>query len=235
VIVAAAGPAASADDPRLVTAYRAMRESGDVQLQLRRAAPEPKAPHWLETLGHWVADALRPVGRLLAWIARQLPQAPYARILLWSVIALIAAGLIWIVVQRVRSGSWRLRRAGSAKVATDAADDWQPEVATTHQWLREADRLAAAGGYAEAVHHLLWCSVEDIARRRPRLIRPALTSRDIAAAEAIPPRARALFAEIAALVERSLFGGRAVSADDWQAARTAYADFALPQAWRAAA
>ena len=60
-----------------------------------------------------------------------------------------------------------------------------------------------------------------------------LTSRELAAAEAIPAPARDLFAGIARLVERSLFGGRPVAADDWTEARAAYADFALPGTWRA--
>jgi hypothetical protein len=64
-------------------------------------------------------------------------------------------------------------------------------------------------------------------------VRPALTSRELAAAEAIPAPARDLFARIARLVERSLFGGRPVAADDWTTARAAYADFALPGTWRA--
>ena len=68
---------------------------------------------------------------------------------------------------------------------------------------------------------------------RPRLVRPALTSRELAAAEAVPPVARDLFSRIARLVERSLFGGRAVDAGDWSTARAAYADFVLPGTWRA--
>ena len=93
--------------------------------------------------------------------------------------------------------------------------------------------MAAQGRFAEAVHHLLFRSIEDIAKRRPRLVRPALTSRELAAADAIPGPARELCAGIARLVERSLFGGRAVDADDWASARRAYADFALPGTWRA--
>ena len=71
-----------------------------------------------------------------------------------------------------------------------------------------------------------------MARRHPRLVRPALTSRELAAAPEVPVAARTLFSDIAALVERSLFGGRALAADDWQVARAAYTDYALPQAWR---
>ena len=85
-----------------------------------------------------------------------------------------------------------------------------PDEMPMRRWLEEADALAAQGKYAEAIHHLLFRSIEDISSRRPNLVRPALTSREIAASEAIPSRAGELFASIARLVERSLFGGRAV-------------------------
>ena len=76
-------------------------------------------------------------------------------------------------------------------------------------------------------------SIDDIANRRPRLVRPALTSRELAASDGIPAKARKLFAQIARQVEGTLFGGRPVDRPDWEQARTAYAEFALPQAWRA--
>src|SRR3546814_12270255 len=53
--------------------------------------------------------------------------------------------------------------------------------------------LAASGHYAEAVHLLLRRSIEEIERRRPHLVRPALTSRDIADSAAIPLDARRVF------------------------------------------
>jgi len=163
-----------------------------------------------------------------------MPEAPYARIFLWTVLALAAAALLWMIYQRFRHGEWRLpRRRRAVSVETSDEDQaWAPEAAA-RSWLDEADALAGQGLYAEAIHHLLFRSVEDIAKRRPRLVRPALTSRELAAAEAVPPAARDLFARIARLVERSLFGGRAVDAGDWSSARAAYADFALPGAWRA--
>lgn len=179
---------------------------------------------------------LRPVGRALHWIGSFMPDAPYARIFLWTVLALAALFLIYMVYQRVRHGEWRLprrRRAIAAEAAAEEEAQWAPEAAPARSWLQEADALAAQGLYAEAVHHLLFRSVEDIARRRPRLVRPALTSRELAAAHAIPAAARDLFARIAALVERSLFGGRPVGETEWSAARAAYADFVLPGNWRA--
>jgi len=176
---------------------------------------------------------LEPVGRFLGKIADLFPDAAYARILLWTVIALGAAALSWALYNRIRHGEWRLTlpRLASAD-DLEVEEEWVPDSAGARSWLEEADALAGEGRFAEAIHHLLFRSVEDIARRRPALVRPALTSRELAAAQAIPGRARALFASIAQTVERSLFGGRSVAKSDWLEARTAYSDFALAAAWR---
>jgi len=96
----------------------------------------------------------------------------------------------------------------------------------------DAEALAAQGRYEEAVHLLLWRSLEDIQRHRPRLLRPALTSREIAGSDWMPGVVRRAFAAMAAPVERSLFGGRSLARTDWEEARAAYGEFALPGAWR---
>ena len=93
--------------------------------------------------------------------------------------------------------------------------------------LDDADRLAAEGRYDEATHLLLKRSVGQIARARPDLLAPSSTAREIADLRALPEAARGSFAVIAERVERSLFALRGLSADDWQAARAAYAEFAL--------
>jgi hypothetical protein len=178
---------------------------------------------------------MRPVGRAFAWIGSLMPNAPFARILLWTVLAVAAVFVAYSIYQRIRHGAWQLpwrRRAFAAGVEVEE-EQWAPEAAPVRSWLREADALAAEGRFAEAIRHLLFRSVDDIAKRRPRLVRPALTSRELAAAEAVPPAARDLFARIARLVERSLFGGRPVGEPDWTEARSAYADFALPRTWHA--
>lgn len=227
--------AAAAAARRFTAAHDALRADTTVQFDLRAAPPPPKPPEWVHQLGEWVASVLRPVGRGIAWLFDLLPDAPYARILLWGILIIAVLLLLWVIVDRVRNGHWRWPRWRRRIIADAAPEDdpqWTPEAAPARAWLREADALAADGHYAEAVHHLLIRSIEDIGRRRPRLIRPALTSRDIAAADAIPSTARDIFAGIARIVERSLFGGRAVGATDWSEARTAYADFALPQVWK---
>ncbi len=200
---------------------------------MRPADPPPKPPEWLVSLGRWITESLAPVRRLFAWIDGFMPDLPFARGLLWLLIGLAAVALVWIVIDRVRSGEWRFRRRATLGVAAGTGDeDWQPDAAPVRAWLQEADALAAQGRYAEAVHHLLLRAVEDIARRRPALVQPALTSRELAGAALLPGPVRTLFSGIALLVERSLFGGRAVDADEWARARTDYAELAGAGAWK---
>jgi hypothetical protein len=218
----------------LAAAHEALKADSSIQFSLQPAPPPPEPPKWLRDVSEWLSDVFDPVGRFFQWIGSFMPDAPYARILLWTVLIAAALGFAILIYRRLREGEWRLRgrRRPTGNPVEDEEETWAPEAAPARSWLREADALAAEGRYAEAVHHLLFRSVEDIARRRPRLVRPALTSRELAAAEALPPPARSLFARIAGLVERSLFGGRPVEAADWTAARTAYSDLVLPGTWR---
>ncbi len=235
-----AGQEGSAD-ARLAAAHRALRSNGDIQFDLPSAAPPkpPQMPEWLQAIGRWIADALRPLARLIRWISGHLPQPQLVEALLWGMIALLALFALWMAFVRLREGEWRLprlrRRNMASPASIDAPDpdaDWTPDAAPAREWLREADALAERGQYGEAVHHLLLRSVEDIAERRPHLVRPALTSRDLARATAIPERPRHLFATLAAVVERSLFGGRAVDGETWTRCRAAYADFVQVRSWQ---
>ncbi|MFL6863543.1 MAG: DUF4129 domain-containing protein [Allosphingosinicella sp.] len=219
----------------VAAAHRALIADPDIQFALQPASPPPRPPEWLLDVARALGRLFRPVGRAIEWVGSFFPDAPYALILLWTVIGLAGAALIYGASQRLGHGTWpmpwrRRRRAGS-----EAAEEegWAPEEAPARAWLEEADALARQGRYAEAVRHLLYRSIEDVGRRRPRLVRPALTSRELAAAPALPPPARSLFARIAASVERSLFGGRPVDAGEWSEARAAYADLVLPRTWRA--
>lgn len=222
-------------DQRFADAHRALTADSSIQFAYSPMPPPKPPPAWLRELDRWLTHAFRPIGRFINWVSSFMPAAPWARIILWTMLVLAAAGLIWLLVERIRGGEWRWPRWRRRRAAETAAmeEEWSPDAAPARAWLQEADALAAQGDYAEAVHHLLRRSIEDIERRRPQLVRPALTSRDLAAAEAIPLRARGIFADIAGIVERSLFGGRAVTADDWGEAREAYADFALARAWAA--
>lgn len=217
------------------SAHQALRADKAVQFNLTPTDPPPKPPQWLKDFIDWLNEVLKPVADFFKWIGQFMPDSAVLRVLVWALVAAVVVAMLVMIYQRLRHGEWRLpwRRHKEMAVLPVEEEEWQPEAAPVRSWLEEADALAAKGRFAEAIHHLLLRSVEDIARRRPRLVRPALTSRELAASDAIPSAARELFSSIAGLVERSLFGGREVGKSDWDSARGAYADFALARAWTA--
>jgi len=151
-----------------------------------------------------------------------------AVVLFWVIVGLAAAGLLYLIVTRFTGWERRERAARAA-----AAEAWQIEEEPARKLLGDADALAAQGHYAEAAHLLLHRSIAEIDERRPATVRKALTSRDIAALPSIPPSPAAAFDAIVRMVERSLFGGRPLGAEDWQSCRAAYERFAFAREWQA--
>lgn len=184
-------------------------------LQFEPAAP-PKPPD--------VPDWLMAVGKVLAHAA------PYLSYVFWGFLILGAGIILFFLARELMATRWPSLRPNRGPALGEEA--WRPSAAKARTLLEDADRLAAAGRYAEAVHLILFRSIEDIEGKRPDLIRPALTSRDIAGLDGVPQRVRDTFSEIARVVERSFFGGRAVAAEEFAACRRAYEGFAFTEVWR---
>src|SRR6185503_5336642 len=123
------------------------------------------------------------------------------------------------------------QKGPTAAGVDDRIMDWRPPVARARALLSDADRLAAEGHFAEAVHLLLFRSIEDLDAKRPHAVKPALTSRDILDLTGLPAMARKALSRLVATVEWSFFGGRPVEAQDFAACRRAYEEFAFPDAW----
>ncbi len=198
-------------DAEIAEAHRQLLADSSIQFELKMVEPPQPPPDWLVELF-----------RLLeaAW--------PVIRVMIWAALAALVLWLLYHLVMRLKDGEWRWRRRG----ATAAEESWRPAEAPARQLLAEADALAAAGRYSEAARLLLHRSVEDIASRQPDLLRPALTSRDIAALPAIPAQPRGAFARITALVERGLFARIDLGEGDWRDCRAAYEEFAFAGGWR---
>ncbi|WP_296720846.1 hypothetical protein [Erythrobacter sp.] len=199
-------------------AWQNLRDDGDLQFAPVEIPPiKPREPSWfermLEDVFAFLADLLGPVGQTLgaSWWWLQ-----------WVLLALV---VVFVAVQLVRAfgpGGERNRR-----VSAEAEAEWQPEHAASLALLEDADRLAAGGRFDEAARLLLQRSVGQIAAARPDWVEPSSTAREISALPALPEAARTAFRIIAERVERSLFALRALDRADWEAARAAYADFAL--------
>lgn len=207
------------DPAKFDQGYAAVRGDHAIQFDFPRFNPPPaKPPAWLEALYKAIAAFSR-------WAA---PAWPF---LFWGLVALLVLALIVALVPSLRQSALALWRRWRRKPAPEAeAPVWQPQAEVARALLQEADALAAAGRYDEAVHLILFRSIEDIEAWRGDIVRPSLTSRDIARADALPDRARQVFARIVAAVERSLFGGRPLGRGDWDEARADYAHFALKAA-----
>jgi hypothetical protein len=199
--------AADGAERKLELAHQALLKTKGLQFDFKTVV-QPKPPEWLDDFIRFLDGA-----------------APILKFLFYGGLVLGAALIIWFVAREVLS--LRLRR----RAEPAAAADWRPEAAAARALLDEADALAAEGRFGEAVHLLLFRSIDDIAGRRPGLLRPALTSRDIAALDQMPGEARSAFARIAQAVERSFFGGRSVAADDFKRARGDYEVFAFSEGW----
>jgi len=211
--MAAAGERAATSADRIAEAHARLLQDSSVQFAFSESAPSrPVDLGWLEALGRLLAEA-----------------APAMSYVVWG--CLIGAGVLmaWLVGREMLGVRWR-QRAEAPTASADTAP-WRPAAAQARVLLEDADRLADEGRYAEAAHLLLLRTIGHIEGRRPDLVRPALTSRDIASLDALPEAARPAFASIAQVVERSLFGGRPVDADAFGRCRRAYAQFALPAAW----
>lgn len=209
------GPASAAD---AASNWEAVRASNEIQFAPVKL-PEVEPP------SGWFYELLKAIGEFLARIFSGLAEAIGIS---WPVLqwVLIAGGvlLILLLLWRMFEPLLALRRS---KRETAEEGEWVPDQGEARLLLEEADRLAAEGRFGEAAHLLLQRSVAQIATARPQWLGPASTAREIASLPSLPERARGAFTTIAERVERSLFALRALELADWQAARAAYADFAL--------
>ncbi|MCJ2183306.1 hypothetical protein MTR62_11475 [Novosphingobium sp. 1949] len=196
--------------------WEAVHASSQIQFTpLPEVAPEiPRIPEWLQALGRLLEAIFAPIGRLLgmSW--------PVFQWVLLGLAALLVLYAAWRLLRPVWDRRWRAGRAGEEEPAS------APSQAEAEALLADADRLAAEGRFDEATHLLLRRSVRQIADQRPDWLHPASTAREIAALSALPTAGRVAFTVIAERVERCRYALRALDAEDWSAARAAYAQFA---------
>lgn len=212
------GATIETDTEALQRAHAAYLRDGALQLTRpeRQDTPvEPPAPPgWLQAIGRFL-ESLGPVFAALFWIA----------------VAAIVAGLLYFLFGeaiRMRLGFGKKPRE---RAEDDILTDIRPDAERARSLLEEADALARQGRFAEAVHLLLFRSIEDIQERLDGGVPTSLTSREIAGLSRLPDRARRALRPIIQIVENSFFGGRGVDAEGWRNARQSYEDFAFGEGW----
>jgi hypothetical protein len=208
----AASPGSAAAD-LVASAHARMLHDASLQFSFVGYPPPKPPPAWLKSVG----ELFKALGPLLQF-------------LFWGIVIVVVATIVFFIARELLALRWPGIKKRKKK-ALAPAPDWRPTPAQARALLEEADRLATEGRYAEAVRLILFRSIEEIQGRRPQLLRPALTSRDIAGLDGLPARARDAFRGIAEMVEHSFFGGRPVDADGFGRCRQAYEAFAFPEAW----
>lgn len=213
---AASGAAPASAAP---SGWQDVRGNPDIQFEeLQFTPPEPPEPSWfLEVLGtimEFLFGLFAPLGQALgvSWPVLQ-----------WILLALLAGFVLFLLYRFI--GPLAGRNARTKAQRDDP--EWQPDEQETLALLEDADRLAAEGRFDEATHLLLKRSVGQIAKARPDWVEPSSTARELAALPALSDKARSAFAIISDRVERSLFALTALNRQDWEMARSAYANFAL--------
>lgn len=202
----------------LRAAHDAMMRDPTLQFSFDKAPRPPvtQLPHWLEAILKAIAKGLSIIAHPLGWV------------FIGGLVAALLVVLYFIGREFVQA---RWPEVFRRKRPAPKPEPWRPEAATARALLEEADKLAAAGRYAEAARLILHRSIEEIEGRRPRLVKPAYTSREIGRLTDIPDNARDVFVGIAGVVEKSFFGGEALDQHGFAACRKAYERFAFPGAW----
>lgn len=192
----------------------------DSELQLTRPEQEiteiepVDPPGWVEALGRFLGSL-----------------APLFLIVFWAAVVLVVVGLLYFLFGEAIRMRLGIGKKKVEKPADDVLIDIRPDAARARSLLEEADALAREGRFAEAVHLLLFRSIEDVQERLEGGVPTSLTSREIAGLGSLPERARRALRPIIQVVEHSFFGGRDVDADGWQSARRSYEDFAFGEGW----
>jgi hypothetical protein len=205
--------AATGDPARFVDAHARLLADSSIQFEMKPFEP-PVVPDWLR----WLLQLIEGGG-------------PVFKAMFWIAVAAAVLFLLYWLARWIEGGGLAFLKRRPKAAEGEAEAGWRPEEAPARALLGEADALAAQGRYDEAAHLLLHRSIDDIDLRRPQLVRPALTSRDLAAVPTLPPGPRSAFSAIVMMVERSLFGGRALAEPDWRQCRAAYEAFAFAPEW----
>ena len=195
-------------------AWRGLLNRHDIQFDFPDAPAIPPMPLWLRHL-------LEFLGRHAVWFK-------------WGGWILLAAAVLtvgYFVVRHLLQHGF----SSADNFPLRPMPAWQPTAEQARLLLRDADALAAQNRFEEAAHLLLLVAIQEIGDRRPGVVLPALTSREIATLDALSPRAQQVFSQIALVVERCIFGSRPLSANDYAEVRGAFEQFTVSQAWQVAA
>ena len=149
---------------------------------------------------------------------RQAPPRPESQIgilILWVVGGIGLAALLFFIIQGF------IDRPRPVQVATaEPVPQPKPAIQVDPRVLSDAEALAQAGQFADAIHVLLLRTVRALSQTRA--LATHLTSREIVASVPMHEQARHALNDLVATVEVSLFGAAEPTADDFIRCRASY-------------
>ncbi len=191
------------------SAFRTIKRNEVYQYEL--ADPIPKRPP--SRFWRWVGDLLESIFKVLG---------PLLKIIFYLGIGGLVLGALYLIGRAIYET--RFAKSDAEEAEEPEIPLYQPAQAQARILLDEIDRLAEEGRYGEAVHTLLFRSIQDIDRNRPNVVRRSLTAREIGELTVLTREARTAFSTIAGVSELAHFGGEAVNKVGFEIARAAYAD-----------
>ncbi|MEO1553259.1 MAG: hypothetical protein AAFR82_04945 [Pseudomonadota bacterium] len=209
-------------DARIDRALAAFEADGSFQKTRPEWAPEAlepaeRRPHQPNAFVRAIAAFFEAIGGLLGYLLAAI------------IIIAILAGIYMVFGDSLALRGRQKDKPPASDVST--VPDLRPEARRARALLEDADALAAEGRYAEAVHLLLFRSIEDIQEKKSGVIGRSLTAREIGALGILPNLIRETLLPIIRIVERSFFGGQAVTEAGWREARQSYETFAFGEVW----
>lgn len=191
------------------SAFRTVKRNEAYQYEL--ADPIPQRPP--SRFARWFGNIIGAIFKVLG---------PLLEIAFYLGIGGLVLGALYLIGRAIYET--RFAKPDTTKAAEPEIPLYQPAQAQARILLDEIDRLAAEGRYGEAVHTLLFRSIQDIDRNRPNVVRRSLTAREIGGLSVLTREARTAFSTIAGVSELAHFGGEAVNKAGFETARAAYAD-----------
>jgi hypothetical protein len=207
---AAENAAASAGDiaERLESSRRSLNLQTEipeksVQIKLPDAARETSSLEW------FFRKAVSGIVRVIDKIREM------AKILLTVSVTVIAL----MIALHLRENLWSLSRAKKLEFGKNEEEARSAALERMEHSQTEADELASAGSFAEAMHVLLLRSVNEMRTRFASPITVSLTSREILGRLEMSAEERGIFASIVGGVEVSRFGAHNPGEDEYMECR----------------
>ncbi len=144
------------------------------------------------------------------------------QIILWGLVIGAAGMLIFFLLREYAGLRRRPGRGKPDEAAGEATSRGQAAPAPPGDLLAEADRLAAGGAFAEAVHLILIHSLRRLEAGGARVLGASLTAREIISRAGLQEQARTWFSYIVSASELVHFGGRSADASAYAKCRDAF-------------